>query len=204
MERSKGARNGLPLRGRRVILASHLVFTGYGHWLSNDPRGSGSEEIRKDDLKSLGEIHLGRKRVQPPRDEIKNFYRAAEPLLEHEVKWFDENMRQAIAEAVGSAAKRLGYTLYALAICSNHAHAVVRSHRDRADSIWMNLANSAREALCQAALVSADHPVWSNRPYKVFKYTRDELSDAIKYVQDNPMKEGLPRQHWDFVRSYPG
>jgi hypothetical protein len=87
--------NGSPLRGsknppRRVILASHLVLTGYAHWLSNDPRGSGSDQIRKDELKPLGDIHQGRKRIQPPKGEVKRFYRAAKPLLEHETIWFDE------------------------------------------------------------------------------------------------------------------
>src|SRR6478735_5792184 len=81
---------------RRVILASHLVFTGYAHWLSNDPRGSGSQSIRKDDLKPLGEIHLGRKRIQPPKQDVKQFYREAEPLLDHETVWFDAFMRSAI------------------------------------------------------------------------------------------------------------
>ena len=45
------------LNRRRSFLASHLVLHGYGHWLSNDPRGSGSESVRKDELKTLGEIH---------------------------------------------------------------------------------------------------------------------------------------------------
>ena len=106
MESRKPSPRGLPLRGgqsapRRAILASHLVLTGYAHWLSNDPRGSGSEETRKDELKPLGEIHQGRKRVQPPKEEVKRFYRAAEPLLEHETIWFDEECRHVIAEAVG-------------------------------------------------------------------------------------------------------
>jgi len=52
-------RSGLPLRGsapRRVILAAHLVFTGYAHWLPNDLRGRGSDAIRKDEIKPLGDI----------------------------------------------------------------------------------------------------------------------------------------------------
>jgi hypothetical protein len=67
----------------RVILASHLILSGYGHWLSNDPCGSGSEEIRKDELKLLGDIHLGRKRIQPSKQELREFYRRANKLLDH-------------------------------------------------------------------------------------------------------------------------
>jgi hypothetical protein len=103
----------LPLRGNRkparhAILASHLVFTGYAHWLSNDLRGSGSVEIRKDTLKSLGEILPGRQFPQPPRDEVRQFHRDAAPLLDH--PRFDDRMRQTIAEAFGEAARIHGYT----------------------------------------------------------------------------------------------
>jgi hypothetical protein len=56
-----------PIHIRNVVKAAHLVLTGYGHWLPNDPRGSGSEEIRKLGLEMLGPIHFGSKRVQPPR-----------------------------------------------------------------------------------------------------------------------------------------
>ena len=195
---------GLPLRGsprppRRVILASHLVFTGYAHWLSNDPRGSGSTDTRKDALNDLGDVHHGRKRVQPPRDEIRRFYRDAQPLLDHETIWFDEPMRRAIAEGVEKALASSGYTLFAFAVCRNHAHGVARTHRDHSDVIWQRLANASRDALRDAGLVPANHPVWSHRPYKVFKYTHPEVRSAIDYVNDNPVKEGLPRQHWDFV-----
>jgi hypothetical protein len=186
-----------------VILASHLVLHGYGHWLSNDPRGSGSDETRKDELKELGEIHRGRKRVQPPRKELKAFYRKAAPLLEHEPVWFDARMRVVIAGAIGDAARKYGYTLWALSVCSNHAHGVVRTHRDRSEVIWQRLADASRDALRNAQLVPKGHPVWSHRPYKVFLYTADEVNGRIDYVEDNPEKEGLPQQHWDCVREYP-
>lgn len=190
---------------RRAILASHLVIHGYGHWLSNDPRGSGSETIRKDDLKDLGDIHHGRKRVQPPREELREFYREAEPLLEHETIWFrTERARRVIADAFGQVATERGYTIWACAVCSNHGHAVVRTHRDRAEVIWQHLADGARDALRRAGLVPPNHPVWSHRPYKVFLFSSGEVIDRIDYVFKNPEKEGLPRQHWDFIQPYPG
>jgi hypothetical protein len=33
----------------------------------------------------------------------------------------------------------------------------------------------------------------------VFKYTPAQVRDCIEYIEDNPQKEGLPAQHWDFV-----
>lgn len=204
--RKKSLPMGLPLRGkpaRRVILGAHLVFHGYGHWLSNDPRGSGSHELRKDELKELGDIHLGRKPVQPPRDELRRFYREAKTLLEHETIWFRDAHRDAIGAAFGRAAELRGYTLWACAVCSNHAHVVARTHRDRSEVIWTHLATAASNALIEKGLVPADHPVWSRRPYKVFLYSNEDVLDRIGYVLDNPEKEGLSRQHWPFVKPYP-
>jgi hypothetical protein len=200
----------LPLRGggsknppRRVILASHLVFAGYAHWLPNDLRGSGSDEIRKDEIEPLGDILPGRQFPQPPREEVREFFREADPLLEHDRIWFRDAQRNVIAEAFAQAAKIHGYTLWACTVCSNHAPVAPRTHRDRSEVIWDNLAQAATLALCGKNLVPGNHPVWSHRPYKVFLYTPDEVLGRIKYVNDNPEKEGLPRQHWDFIQACP-
>jgi REP element-mobilizing transposase RayT len=186
-------------RARRAILASHLVLTGYGHWLPNDLRGSGSEDLRRDELKALGEILPGRQYSQPPREIVKEFYREAEPHLEHTRLWFDESRRDVIGRAFGGAAKERGYTIWACAICANHVHLVVSSHRDNSRTIWDHLAAAARNALHDARIVPGDHPVWSHRPYKVFLYTPQEVLGRILYVERNPVKEGLPAQKWDFV-----
>ena len=45
--------------------------------------------------------------------------------------------------------------------------------------------------------------MWSSRPYKVFLYKPEEVVGRIDYVNDNPVKEGLPRQNWDFVKACP-
>ena len=154
-------------------------------------------------MKDLGEAHFGRKKVQPPREELRKFYREAKPLLDHETIWFGDAHREVIGWAFGRAAAELGYTLWACAICSNHAHVVSRTHRDRSDWIWLNLANRATKALRDEGLVPPNHPVWSDRPYKVFLYTPDDVIDRIGYVEENPEKEGLPRQNCSFVKPYP-
>jgi len=94
-----------PLLIRNVTRAVHLVITGYGHWLPNDPRGSGSIKIRALKLKEHGPIHFGRKKLQPSRVELREFHRHAEAELKHPVLWFDEKMRDAIACGKASAAR---------------------------------------------------------------------------------------------------
>ena len=66
---------------RPPIVAHHLIWTLYGHWLPNDRRGSGSDGVRDPKLAALGEAHLGRKPAseQPSRRELREFYREASP-----------------------------------------------------------------------------------------------------------------------------
>ena len=150
-----------PLRIAQATKASHVILTGYGHWLPNDVRGSGSDEVRKYALKSLGPIHHGRKRVQPPRDTLRDSHRAAEPLLAHEVLWFDAAARQRIAETVAAESAARGHTLWAFSVMQNHLHAVVRTHRDPIDVIIRSWEQATTNALIAHRHVPAAHPVCS-------------------------------------------
>ncbi len=189
---------------RRIIIAHHLILSGYGHWLPNDPRGSGSEEIREEKLSDLGPIHHGRKQIQPPRRELKQFYRDANPLLDFEPIWFDDAKRQAIAEAFAQVVGNRRYTVWACAVLSNHAHLWIRRHRDDAVTMWNEFAESSRAALGRFEDLAGDHPLWSNRPYKVFLDSPEDVRRVIAYIQRNPAREKLPPQTWSFVQPYDG
>lgn len=189
-----------PINLRRITLASHLILTGYGHWLPNDIRGSGSETVRKESLKILGAVHLGRKTVQPSRDELREFHRQAEPLLNHAVLWFDERMRGVIAGATEQVLREKGFTVFACAILRNHMHLVIRTHREKSESMIERITESTRKALRASQLVPGNHPVWSDRPYKVFLKRHHEVLGRIDYVNQNPQKEGLQAQAWSFVK----
>jgi len=188
----------------RSIVAHHLILPLYGHWAPNDPRGSGSVEFYNDKLEPLGPIHFGRKPEdeQPSRDELREFHRRFKALLKFPVFWVDQAKRQALAEAFADVVRRRGYTCYACAVCSNHAHLVIRIHRDDAIMMWEQFAEASRLRLRTLADVGPEHPVWADRPYKVFLYTPEDVRTRVNYVQDNPLKEGLARQTWDFVTAY--
>src|SRR5690348_1880889 len=89
----------LKKRVPRRVIGHHLILTGYAHWLPNDPRGSGSTELKQEKLADLGPIHYGRKKIQPPRHELKHFYREANQHLQFQPFWFDSAKRQALSEA---------------------------------------------------------------------------------------------------------
>jgi hypothetical protein len=195
-----------PSHPPRRVIAVHLVLTLYGHWAVNDPRGSGSSDFIDGKFEPLGPIHFGRKprREQPTRKELKAFHARHEELLNFPPFWIDDAKRQAIAEAIEDVIKAQGYTCYACAVCGNHVHDVVRTHRHDALTMWEHFA----EGICQRLRlrfpgeIPPHHPVISARPYKVFLYTPDEVWDRIKYVEENPLKEKLAPQHWDFVTPY--
>src|SRR6185437_8117429 len=158
-----------PIYIKEVVRASHLVMMGYGHWLPNDPRGSGSIGVWKPEFRDLGPAHFGRKEDQPTRDELRKFFREAEPLLNHPIRWFEEETRQSIACAFAEVVKLFGYTVYACAILRNHAHLVVRTHKsDKSETMWDHFTQSAAEMLRGSSAFGDDHPVWSKRPYKVY------------------------------------
>lgn len=182
-----------------TVIANHLVINGYGHWLPNDPRGSGSNEVRQEKFQNLGPIHPGRRMRQPSKEQLKAFYIEAEPLLEFPRIWFDRQTRIAVARAFAQVAKQQGYTCWACAVLRNHAHLLVRVHRDRAELMWEQMAIGAREALRAAGLAPQDHPVWSNRPYVVFKRSVREVESAIEYIRGNPKKHGLAPQVHEWV-----
>jgi hypothetical protein len=187
---------------QRIIIAHHLIVHGYGHWIPNDPRGSGSDELREDKLKDLGPVHKGRSVNQPSREELRDFYREAAKRLDFSHVWFDSAKRQAVAEAFGETIASQRYTVWACAVLRSHAHICIRRHRDDALTMWHKLAQSARDRLRLFADVHDDHPVWSDRPYKVFLYAPDDVWRVVRYIEGNPAKHGLPAQSWPFVRPY--
>ncbi|HET6249912.1 MAG TPA: hypothetical protein VFE47_19640 [Tepidisphaeraceae bacterium] len=188
-----------------MIIAYHIILSGYGTWLSNDLRGSGSEQTRKEELDALGPVHQGRQHIQPPMQQIRAFFREAEPLLDFPVLWFSAGQREAIARGIEIAVAKNCYTVFAFAICGNHSHAIVRRHRHTDIQIRDALANSARQSLIESGLlVDPTRPVWSSRPYAVYLNRPEEVVSRINYVVGNPEKEGLPRQTCDFVKPYDG
>jgi REP element-mobilizing transposase RayT len=98
----------------------------------------------------------------------------------------------------------IGYTVWACATLKNHAHAVVRRHRDNPETIWGRFADASRTALRDAQVAPTDHHVWSLRPYQVYLNTSDDMIRAMDYVKRNPAKEGLAPQTFDFVQKYDG
>jgi hypothetical protein len=164
------------------VIAVHLVLTLYGHWAVNDPRGSGSADFIDPKFAPLGPIHIGRKpsHEQPTREGSRQFHAEHEELLNFPIFWIDDAMCAAIAEAICAAIGACGYTCYACAICGNHVHLLIRTHKHDALTIWNQFAESIRSRLRLRfpESIAPNHPVISARPYKVFLYTPADVWGA--------------------------
>lgn len=186
---------------RDIVIAYHLVWTAYGWWLPNDPRGSMSRRIAGDVLAELGELHHGRRKVQPAGGVIRSFYEQAEPLLKFPLLSFTPTEVQTVAESFGTVMKQSQYTCYACALMPDHVHVLIRKHRHRAEDMIANLQEASQLALQKRGL-RPGHPVWGGPGWKVFLRQPVEVWRTIRYVEGNPSKLRLPRQDWDFVERY--
>ena len=185
-----------------AVIAYHLIWTNYGTWLSNDPRGSGSREVYTPILAALGEAHLGRKKVQPPRSTVREFYAEAEGRLQFPATRFDALQRNEIGGAFAEVIRKHHYTCYACAIMPEHVHLVIRKHRDSAEVMIEKFQHESREWLIERGAVPHDHPVWTKNGWRVFLDSPDTVWARIRYVEGNPVKEGLVVQRWPFVVPY--
>jgi hypothetical protein len=182
-----------------MVLAHHIILTGYGHWLPNDPRGSLSADFRSPRLEDLGPIHHGRKPRQPPGREIRSFYRAAVTRLDHPVLWFERDSRNTIGECFGRVISGSALTCYACAILSDHAHVLIRRHRLDAEGMIRLFKEASARALAAGGLAPMGHPVWSSDDFVAFKDSPEAIRAATEYIESNPGKHHLEAQHWSFV-----
>lgn len=187
-----------------VVIAYHLIWTVYGYWLPNDPRGSMSKSITSDVIADLGPLHYGRKKIQPSSRVIREFQKQAKIVLNYELLKFQPSEFSIVAEGLADAMRQHQYTCYACAMMPDHVHVILRKHKHQAEDTLENLQKTSRMWLCDAGIREIEHPVWGGSGWKVFLDTPDAIRRTIQYIDENPMKWRLPRQSWPFVQPYDG
>ena len=185
-----------------LVIAHHLIWTLYGWWLPNDPRGSCSRSIRVDTLKELGELHYGRKKLQPAGKDIRAFYAQAREVLTHPLLDLNGAAIQRCANGFADAIKEFGYTCYACAILFDHVHLIIRKHKHTAEEMIENLQSLSRERLIGEGHRDRTHPTWCVGGWKIFLDHPDEVRRTIRYVENNPLPCKQPVQRYDFVTPY--
>jgi REP element-mobilizing transposase RayT len=153
-------------------------------------------------LKELGDLHFGRKRIQPTSRVIREFYDNAEGLLHYPVLQFDSEEVQAIARSFEETIRTERYTCYACAIMPDHIHLLIRKHRDLAEDMIKKCQVASCHTVRELGTRDKFHPVWGGCGWKVFLDSIDDVRRTVKYVENNPLKARLPAQAWDFVSRY--
>jgi len=189
-----------------MVIAHHLMWTAYGYWLPNDPRGSMSHEIRNERIQQLGAAHYGRKPIQPSSAELREFRAYTQSILKHQLLALGDKDVQVLACGFADVIKTRNYTYYACAIMPDHVHLLIRKHRDRGETMIEQFQKATRDALIDADAHrrSVDHPVWGGPGWNVFHRTPQQVETTIEYIRKNPVKIGRPVQHWTFVTDYDG
>lgn len=188
-----------------LVIAYHLIWTAYGTWLPNDPRGGGSAGISCRLIRELGELHLGRKRIQPTRYELRRFIEQAADSLRYPILRFDENARATVANAFQRVVDREKLTCYACCIMPDHVHMIIRKHRLGYEEMMDFLREESRNRLIEAKFCDDDHPLWSaGWGWGVFLDHPDDVRRTIPYVENNSLPLKLPIQRWPFVKPYDG
>jgi REP element-mobilizing transposase RayT len=176
-----------------MILAYHAIFTTYGTWLPNDPRGSFSKNIYNEQLKLLGEIKYGRQYPQASYKELLKFWADSTPLLKRPQFLINDNFRSKIADAFGKVIARLGLKVSACAIMNNHDHILTMRSKYRIEYLVNQFKGAATKDL------NVKQTPWARGCWKVFINDTKALSSAINYIESNPIHSDLPPQKWNFI-----
>ncbi|MCL2701853.1 MAG: hypothetical protein FWE88_09220 [Phycisphaerae bacterium] len=135
-----------------MIIATHIILSGYGHWLPNDLRGSHSKTVFAPRIAELGSLHAGAKATPPPVVALREFHKQARTALTFSVHWFSPEERAAIRDAFAQLHQEHRLTSYACAILPDHIHLLVRRHFLNAKKIHALLKECASEAVRRCGL----------------------------------------------------
>jgi hypothetical protein len=89
----------------------------------------------------------------------------------------------------------------------HHARSRAFGHSETptfAEEMIERLQAASRDALNNGIARFRDHPVWTEGGWKTYLDSTGAVRSRVRYVEGNPMKEGLPRQVWPFVVTYDG
>jgi REP element-mobilizing transposase RayT len=176
----------------------------YGVWMPIDPRGSGSNYIAKWELFRYGRATkiTSQQSVAAAPHNREARLAAKQPLRYPPV---EINGSQAVAVAAGFriACDDAGYKVHACAILPDHVHMVIGMHRRKIRLIVGHMRSRAtRELKDRNEWFADERRVWGDHGWNVFLYTEQEVLRAIRYVEENPLKEGKKRQRWSFVTPF--
>ena len=182
----------------------------YGFWLPNDPRGSWSDFVAAWELLRFGKATKvsTRESVAHVRHDREQRL-AAKRAMKYPPVLLNGKQAQVVGRGFARSARESGYPVHACSILEDHVHLVLGTHERTIEQIVRHLRGRATQALRMEgihpleAYANADGSVpsvWSDGMWKVFCHDAHHVRCAIRYVRNNPKREGKREQHWRFVQ----
>lgn len=195
------------------MIAHHVIFTAYGFWLPNDPRGSCSDYVAAWELVLAAgkatRVNTARSVAQVPHDRAARL--KAKESLQFPPVHFDDRQILAIGDGFAQAVSEGHYEAYECSIMPEHVHMVICNSPRDIKVVIGHLKQRASMRLYKTGLHPFDGlqrstgkavSCWAENSWPVFLDTPEDVRGAIDYVRRNPVKGGGAPQHWSFTREF--
>lgn len=194
-----------------MIVGYHVIFSTYGFWLPNDPRGSWSNFVGSWELFRYGPATKTSVRHSVAHREHDRARRLeAKSALKYPPVEFNGLQARAVARGFARYVERTALPVWACAILPDHVHLVIGRPAMKVEQLVIQLKGDATRQLEAEGI----HPLnayrvegqrvpkcWVRGQWKVF-LDADDVERAVRYVENNPPKERKKVQNWSFVHSY--
>ena len=194
-----------------MVRAYHVIFGMYGFWLPNDERGSWSDFVGSWELLRFGKAATVRTRRSLARRAFDPVKRAeAKQALKYPAVALTGVQARTVGRGFAAYAQKANAPVLACAILPQHVHLVISRHRLPVESLVNQLKGAATRQLIEEGIHPlANYQGLKTRPpkafargqWKVFLFEDRDIERSIRYVEENPVREGLPRQRWSFVHA---
>ena len=137
-----------------------VTWTTYGTWLPGDKRG-----------------YVKQGKIMPGDPKV---LKASQSLQKSATVTLNLEQKVVIRRAILQEAEKIGHTIEALAVCTNHIHLVARPCKKSIDSIVSRYKNVAMFALRKDGPVRR---IWTRGFDKRFCFNEKSLNQRIEYVK---------------------
>jgi REP element-mobilizing transposase RayT len=194
-----------------MIVGYHVIFSAYGFWLPNDPRGSWSDFVGSWELFRYGSAtKTTETRSLAYRAHNRKQRLATKESLKRPPVQFTGIQARAVGQAFAAYFEQSRVPVWACAILPDHVHLVIGRPRIDVKQLVIQLKGAATRALLDEGIHPFGHlrdrqgrvpKCFARGQWKVY-LDLDDVIRAIRYVEENPLKERKPRQRWKMVTDF--
>jgi REP element-mobilizing transposase RayT len=197
-----------------MIHGYHVILGAYGFWLPNDPRGSWSDFVASWELARIGKATKSLERRDLELDQWAQWRAEAIKSLKYPPVSFSGIQARGVGTGFAAGVQKSRFTVWACSILPEHVHLVLARPKFRVEQVCNLLKGEATKRLKRESI----HPLarfaeagskktpsmWAESQWKVYLDSEEAIEAAIRYVEDNPGKEGKAHQKWSFVTPFAG